>query len=42
MCIQAVMQVIQVVLKTTLLQKQQITPSLLGGMQFLKQLQTSN
>ena len=39
--IQAVVQEMQAVAKTAPLQQQQITRSLLGGMQLLKQLQTS-
>ena len=39
---QALVQVMQTVAKTALLQQQQFTTSLLGGIQFLKQLRTSS
>ena len=42
MHMQAVAQVTQAVAKTTKLQQQQCTKSLLGGIQLLKQLQTSS
>ena len=42
MHMQAVVQVVQAVTKTAPLQQLQIAMSLLGGMQLLKQLQTSS
>ena len=42
MHMQAVVQVTQVVTKTAVLQQQQFAISLLGGMQLLKQLQTTS
>ena len=42
MHMQAVVQVTQVITKTAVLQQQQFAISLLGGMQLLKQLQTTS